>query len=281
MPRVNVKDQRKHQLIEANLACIARQGLEGTTITHVAGEADMARGIINFYFTTKERMMEETLAFLAEEYTRAWQEAQAKAATPLEALKAVAASGFLGTGVRQRLLAWMAFSGQAATHPNYRKIIAKAAKDKRDHMEQLWREILNHSGKEDQAAVLARSLQAMVRGLRMAFVLDGETADSKQIAAACSHFVDAQIAVLVRDEEIDALMAVMEDDKAQQDVDAASSGRPQIVLREEDARRMRERAQEEKILRGQQEAAEALGQRSLFGKPEYPSQLSFDDLFAA
>src|ERR1700759_100591 len=74
MARRDVKDKRKQQLMEANIASIARRGLEGTTIAHVSKGAGLSRGIVNFYFTSKEKMMQETLAFLAEEYTLAWQE---------------------------------------------------------------------------------------------------------------------------------------------------------------------------------------------------------------
>src|SRR5476651_2364957 len=74
MPRANVKDKRKQQLMEANIASIARRGLADTTIAHVSKGAGMSRGIVNFYFTSKDKMMQETLLFLAEECTFAWQQ---------------------------------------------------------------------------------------------------------------------------------------------------------------------------------------------------------------
>ena len=68
MSRANVKDKRKAQLIAAALESIAKRGLLETTITHISKGAGMSRGIINFYFTSKEMMLRETLKTLIDEY---------------------------------------------------------------------------------------------------------------------------------------------------------------------------------------------------------------------
>ena len=78
MSRANVKDKRKAQLIAAALESIAKRGLLETTITHISKGAGMSRGIINFYFTSKEMMLRETLKTLIDEYEAEWAEAVAK-----------------------------------------------------------------------------------------------------------------------------------------------------------------------------------------------------------
>jgi TetR/AcrR family transcriptional regulator, transcriptional repressor of bet genes len=72
MSRANVKDKRKAQLIAAALESIAKRGLLETTITHISKGAGMSRGIINFYFTSKEIMLRETLKTLIDEYEEEW-----------------------------------------------------------------------------------------------------------------------------------------------------------------------------------------------------------------
>ena len=74
MPRANVKDKRKSQLIAAALESIAKRGLMETTITHISKGAGMSRGIINFYFNSKEMMMREALKTLIDEYEDMWRE---------------------------------------------------------------------------------------------------------------------------------------------------------------------------------------------------------------
>jgi TetR/AcrR family transcriptional repressor of bet genes len=126
MPRVNVKDKRKQQLIDANLVSIAKRGLADTTITHVSEGANMSRGIVNFYFDSKEKMMKETLAHLVDEFNACWQEALTVAVNQ-------SAMGKLETVMRalmadkqcsiRRLAAMTAFIGHAGTHAGYAKLI--------------------------------------------------------------------------------------------------------------------------------------------------------------
>lgn len=128
MPRVNVKDKRKQQLMEANMTSIARRGLADTTIAHVSKGASMSRGIVNFYFTSKEKMMLETLAFLAEESTALWREALAAAKAesddPALHIQAIL-QALMGDKLcsNKRLSVWSSFIGHAGTHAGYAKII--------------------------------------------------------------------------------------------------------------------------------------------------------------
>jgi TetR/AcrR family transcriptional repressor of bet genes len=128
MPRVNVKDKRKQQLMEANMTSIAKRGLADTTIAHVSKGASMSRGIVNFYFTSKEKMMLETLTFLAEESTVLWREALAAAKLesddPLAHISAIL-QALMGDKLcsNKRLSVWSSFIGHAGTHAGYARII--------------------------------------------------------------------------------------------------------------------------------------------------------------
>ena len=62
------KAQRRQQLIEATIACIARYGLASTTMHMVTREAGLSVGIANLHFKTKENLLRETLRYVAEEY---------------------------------------------------------------------------------------------------------------------------------------------------------------------------------------------------------------------
>lgn len=166
MPRVNVKDKRKQQLIEANIASIARRGLADTTIAHVSKGAGMSRGIVNFYFTSKEKMMQETLLSMANEVTAAWQETLAsqrqKGSDSLAAAEAV-----LRTLMSDRLCSnkrmavWSAFIGHAGTHAPFSKAIRSMDDTLTAELKKLWQEA-GYEGK--MAEMHARQLQAIIRG---------------------------------------------------------------------------------------------------------------------
>src|ERR1700754_1872906 len=71
--------ERRLELIEVTIDCLARHGYEGTTIGVVAEAVGMSRGIVNFHFETKEQLLLETLRFLADEYRAHWKAALAAA----------------------------------------------------------------------------------------------------------------------------------------------------------------------------------------------------------
>lgn len=194
MPRANVKDKRKAQLIAATIDSIGKRGLQETTITHISKGAGMSRGIINFYFTSKEAMMQETLRTLVEEYTALWQEGLPEAAKGKEALEALIASHF-GKKLCQakRLNVMSAFWGHAATHAAYREIL----QDSDRRLEQALAEAWKQAGVTAQEAPqVARQAHALIRGLWLAFMLTGEDRDA--LAAEARAFVAQRLGAAPR-----------------------------------------------------------------------------------
>lgn len=177
-PRKKMKDKRRAQLIDANMECIARYGLSETTVSHISETAGMSRGIINFYFTSKEHMMRETLAHLMQEQTAAWREAMDKSVgkSPYvrleEGLKAIFGARLC---TRKKLAVWAAFVAHAATHPTYRYIFETETGRTRD-------EIAALAGMSDpllDAQGFANGLICYIRGLRMELLI-GDTGRTRQ-----------------------------------------------------------------------------------------------------
>jgi AcrR family transcriptional regulator len=190
MPRVNVKDKRKQQLIDANIASIAKRGLSETTIAHVSQGAGMSRGIVNFYFTTKEAMMQETCQYLADEYAAAWQRALDKlgeGAAPEAALRAVVAAQFTSAVCNQKKLAvWVAFWGHASSHKDYQKIVAAADAAFDAQIRQLWTALGNRAVGADS---FAYELHALIRGSWLNFLLSSQASEREALAARCDAFI--------------------------------------------------------------------------------------------
>lgn len=195
MPRINVKDKRKQQLIDANVASIAKRGLSETTIAHVSQGAGMSRGIVNFYFTTKEAMMQETCQYLADEYAGAWERALEKLgkdAKPEDALRAIVAAHFTAATCNQKKLAvWVAFWGHASSHNEYRKIIAAADAAFEAKLRELWAEV---KGTAVDADTFAYELHALVRGSWLNFLLSSQASDRESLAAKCEAYVTRALA---------------------------------------------------------------------------------------
>lgn len=181
-PRKRMKDKRRVQLIEANMTSIAERGLAETTITHVSEAAGMSRGIINFYFDSKETMMRETLAHLLEEQIACWQAALEKATdqTPKEKLEALLSTLFSNKiCTRKKLSVWAAFVAHAATHAPYRFQIAQTNAQLRETLGNLLKAAhIAQPQAEEQ-------LLALVDGLWMGQILSDTMRERKDLVALC------------------------------------------------------------------------------------------------
>ena len=190
MSRANVKDKRKAQLIAAALESIAKRGLMETTITHISKGAGMSRGIVNFYFASKEMLLRETLKTLIDEYEIAWGEAFVKAGEEGRArLDALLAAHFDKKlcSVR-RLNVMSAFWGHAATQTAYRHQL-EAADTK---IETVLTASLAHTlgSSLEEARNAATQLHALIRGLWLNFMLNPKDTAREDLVAHAQSFVD-------------------------------------------------------------------------------------------
>jgi AcrR family transcriptional regulator len=122
--RGTIRAERKLELIDATVDCLARHGYEGTTIGVVAETVGMSRGIVNFHFETKEQLLLETLRYLSDEYRAHWKAALTQAGSaPAARLWALVVADFDRAICNTRkLAAWCAFWGEAKTRPTYRQM---------------------------------------------------------------------------------------------------------------------------------------------------------------
>ena len=120
-------EQRREQLIQATIRCVADRGLADTTIATVAQEAGLSQGIVNLHFRSKEGLLTETLRYLADEYRSACQEAAAIGeVSPVDGLLAMVELDFRRTICsRDKLAVWFAFWGERRFRPTYRRICAE------------------------------------------------------------------------------------------------------------------------------------------------------------
>ncbi len=123
-PRTLSRDARRQQVIEATIATIAARGLARLTLTDVARAATISHGLVLFHFQSKENLLAETLAYLADEYQANWQAALAKAGPgAADRMRALIEADFRSQITTQdRLAAWCAFWGEAQSRPVYQEI---------------------------------------------------------------------------------------------------------------------------------------------------------------
>ena len=186
------KDLRRQQLIEATIAVIGRQGYAGTRLADVARQAKVSYGVVGFYFKTKEELLLATLQWLADEYTRVWQDAVAKAGpSPVDRLRAIIEADFSPKIASEKKIAvWYAFWAEGRTRPKYRKLCAELYNDYHWQVRNLLEQIIADGGYSDlDAEQVTVALNAMTDGMWLDLQIQPRDFDREQAKRAIEMFL--------------------------------------------------------------------------------------------
>lgn len=172
--RTASKAERKAQLIKATIRSIAKHGLSVTTMSTVAKEAGLSQGIINLHFQSKDRLLEETLRYVVDEYRLAWFKALDNCGeSAAEKLAALVRVDFdKQVCQRNKLAVWFAFWGESRSRPTYRQICAQRDQEYREVQNGLCTEIIREGGYSCNANHVAYGLSAMSEGLWLDLLLN-------------------------------------------------------------------------------------------------------------
>ena len=166
-PRKASRDERRQQLIEATIETIARRGYARTTLTDVANAAGLSHGLVNFHFQSKEKLLTETLLYLAGEYrdnwTKALDGASDSAATQLDALIRADFNELVCSPTR--LSAWCAFWGEAQCRPIYQQECGSNDLEYARTLEDVCARLVTEGGYTRDAVRVARAMRVIMEGV--------------------------------------------------------------------------------------------------------------------
>jgi TetR/AcrR family transcriptional repressor of bet genes len=190
--RTASKEERQQQLIQATIRSVARNGLSDTTMATVSSEAGLSQGIINLHFQSKDRLLIETLRYIAEEYRVAWEKAvEGAGPSPAEQLAALVAVDFKAPVCdRNKLAVWFAFWGESKSRPTYRKICALRDLAYRNEMVQICKQLIEEGGYENlDANTVAAGLSAMTSGLWLDLLTSPRSMNREQAGKICMAYL--------------------------------------------------------------------------------------------
>jgi TetR/AcrR family transcriptional repressor of bet genes len=190
--RTASKEERQQQLIQATIRSVARNGLSDTTMATVSSEAGLSQGIINLHFQSKDRLLIETLRYIAEEYRVAWEKAvEGAGSSPAEQLAALVAVDFKAPVCdRNKLAVWFAFWGESKSRPTYRKICALRDLAYRNEMVQICKQLIEEGGYENlDANTVAAGLSAMTSGLWLDLLTSPRSMNREQAGKICMAYL--------------------------------------------------------------------------------------------
>lgn len=186
------REQRRRQLIDATMKCIARKGMGSTTLADVAGEAGLSQGIVNLHFESKENLLTETLRHLADEYKAQFNKAYENSGPgPAEKLLALIELDLRPSICdRRKVAVWFAFWGEVKSRPTYRKICDERDQYYDDIVESLAREIIADGGYDGVTAEsVAIVLTSMTNGLWLSCLISPASFDRHKAMLAVLEYL--------------------------------------------------------------------------------------------
>ncbi|MEW9806033.1 transcriptional regulator BetI [Mesorhizobium marinum] len=184
------KEMRRQQLIEATIDSLAKRGYSETTMADVADGAGLSRGIVNFHFESKEKLLVATLQFMADEYAAHWRAALQKAGDdPARQLGVIVAADFdRSICNRRKLAAWCAFWGEAKSRPTYQALCGARDQVYQNVIVDLCRKLKEDGGYAYEPVAAALALAAMLEGLWLRLMMGTEDVTRETAyQAACEH----------------------------------------------------------------------------------------------
>ncbi|MGV8986859.1 MAG: TetR/AcrR family transcriptional regulator [Cypionkella sp.] len=166
-PRKMSRETRRGQLIESTIETLASRGYARTTLTEVARTAGLSHGLVNFHFETKEKLLSETLAYLAEEYRLNWlRYLEAAGQDPAAQIAALLLADFNPTiCTPSRLATWCSFWGEAQSRPLYQVQCGSNDDAYIDRLEEICARLIAEGGYSGNPARVARVLRVTVEGV--------------------------------------------------------------------------------------------------------------------
>jgi len=184
------RETRRQQLIEATIDSLARRGYSETTMADVADGAGLSRGIVNFHFESKEKLLVATLQYMADEYSAHWRNALHKAGDePARQMAMLVAADFDRSICNKRkLAAWCAFWGEAKSRPTYQALCGARDAAYQQVFIDLCADLKRLGGYAYDPQVAALALSAMLEGLCLRLMMGTEEVTRETAhAAACDY----------------------------------------------------------------------------------------------
>jgi betaine-aldehyde dehydrogenase len=185
------EDDRRRQLIEVAIDCLAELGFVGTTLAQIAGRARVSTGLVAHYFGDKDGLLEAAFRTLSRRVHDGVRAQLRLAHTPRGRIQAVIDANLAPQEFNQRSAsAWLAFWGQLLHVERLKRV--QTAYQRR--MLSNLRHALRHLVPADEARSLAAMIAAMIDGVWLRAVLSNwAEADSESARALLTAFVEGRL----------------------------------------------------------------------------------------
>ncbi|MBB4183888.1 TetR family transcriptional regulator C-terminal domain-containing protein [Sinorhizobium terangae] len=184
--------ERRQELIEATLDCIAEFGLKGATVRQIAIRAGVTAGLVRHYFESKDQMVAEAYRAVIASLTEKAQNVEGDPATRLREFIAV---NFTEPVADSRSVSlWAAFISQVRVDPILAEIHREGYLAFRNTLQELLSEFLAAKGRpasEEACRRYAIAINGLVDGLWVEGCLAGDLFRDGELVSIAMASVEA------------------------------------------------------------------------------------------
>jgi TetR/AcrR family transcriptional regulator, transcriptional repressor of bet genes len=192
MPRFNLKEHRRSELIDAAIASIAEHGLSDTTLATIANQAGVSPALVNHYFDGKEELLEATLRRITRDLARMIRSQTPPNPTPHQRLYAVIDGSLLPQHMRPgAILAWHSFWSHFPINPRLSRLQRTINRRFRSNIKYALKELLP----EPRAEEVYLGLYAMIDGFWLRQFIDPDSFDMVVARRLCREYLHLAIVV--------------------------------------------------------------------------------------
>ncbi len=196
VPRDELEETRRAQLIEVTIDSLAEVGFVGTTLAEIAGRAGVSPGLVAHYFGDKDGLLEAAFRTLARVVAVRMREQFALARTPRARVQAIIDANLGPENFDRRTgNAWLAFWGQVLHLDGLRRVQTAYQRRMLSNLRSDLRSMITG----EDARTLAAMIAAMIDGVWLRAALSQwQEADSGSARALLTAFVDGRLRDLAR-----------------------------------------------------------------------------------
>ncbi len=186
-----VEDDRRLQLIEVTIDCLAELGFVGTTLAQIAMRAGVSPGLVAHYFGDKDGLLGAAFRRLGRRTAEAARARLHAARTPRGRIQAIIDANLAPAEFERRSgMAWLAFWGQLLHHEQLKRVQQAFQRRTLTNLRISLRQLMPRGDADPLATMIA----SMIDGVWLRAALSEWTeADSEGARALLTAFVDGRL----------------------------------------------------------------------------------------
>ena len=185
------EDDRRRQLVEVTIDCLAELGFVGTTLAQIANRAGVSPGLVAHYFGDKDGLLEAAFRRLGRRTAEGARARLRAARTPRGRIQAIIDANLAPAEFERRTgMAWLAFWGQLLHHERLKRVQQAFQRRTLSNLRLALRQLMPRH----EAHTLATMIASMIDGVWLRAALsEWAEADSEGARALLTAFVDGRL----------------------------------------------------------------------------------------